>query len=405
VEALPPILIGSAVAAIAVFAVRRVLRRRRARAAPEAVLAERRLASDATLIVIGIALMVLSVTIGQRLLDVEEPPRGELFPAGVGIASDVKGEFNRNFTIGLAVTFIDCDDPVNVTIGIAGTAEYFEDNEIPLSRRTDFTVTVPSEELGEVTVGHGGGYFDVLNPLIAKSLSGGPLRTEAPVERQGVTIIRGSMEEWSSHLSSLVVQFKAHWLIDRGLGTCYLKLPPLVGTSTIIGAQVGPGRTTQSEGAFAQKFPDAEYTNNESGTIFAVYDRSLAIHNGLSVVQPGRNDILKFEPSPNTIAAGLAAIACSQSAPTTGDLGTRNVDLIFGESADYGGGALRNRAFAEQTGLDCSGLVTLAEAGASSQRDLVLLIVGAVFSLGAALVLEIGLDIQRRRIMRRNTAG
>jgi hypothetical protein len=74
VEALPPILIGSAVAAIAVFAVRRVLRRRRARAAPEAVLAERRLASDATLIVIGIALMVLSVIIGQRLLDVEEPP-------------------------------------------------------------------------------------------------------------------------------------------------------------------------------------------------------------------------------------------------------------------------------------------------------------------------------------------
>ncbi len=400
-EVLPPILIGSAVAAVIAVAVRRTLRTRRARAKPDEVVSARRVASDVTFLAIGVLLMVLSVLVGQRLLSVEKPPQGELFPAGVGFAPDVKAEIDRSFVVGLAARFRDCDDPVDVTLAIAGTAEYFEDHLARLKKPMSFTLAVPSTKVAEMTAGPSlSGYSDALNPLPAKRTSGlarGMVTTRPPSEIGEFTRIRGSISGWSSHLASLVFRFNADWLVPRGLGTCYLKLPPLAGNSTILGAQAGLGRSAPSHQAYMEKFPEGgERVVNDKETLFAPYDRSLAMRNGVSVVEAGKNEVLESEPEANTVAGGVPAVACFQSSPDTGQLGARDADLVFG--SDGRAAAIRDGSYARLAGqLDCGGVVTLAEAGAASRRDLVLLIIGAVFSLGAALLLEIGLDIQRRR--------
>jgi hypothetical protein len=400
-EVLPPILIGSAVAAVIAVAVRRALRRRRARTQPDEAMSASRLASDVTFLALGVALMVLSVVVGQRLLSLEKPPRGALFPAGVGIAPQVRAKTDRSFVVGLAARFRDCDDPVDVTLAVAGTAEYFEDHEAKLKKRTSFTVAVPSTTVDEVAVGTSlDGYAEALDPLNASPGDAeqvGALETEPPSEIAGVTRIRGTIRGWSSHLAALVFRFKAKWLEERGLGTCYLKLPPLVGNSTILGAQAGIGRSAPSDEAYLERFLAEERVVNEADTLFVPYVRSLAIRNGVVVVDAGNNEVLSSEPETNTVAGGVPAIGCFRASPDTGDLGAVDADLVFG--SDNRAGAIRDRSFADFVGqLDCGAVVTLAEASAASRRDLVLLIIGAVFSLGAALLLEIGLDIQRRRL-------
>jgi hypothetical protein len=280
------------------------------------------------MIVIGLVVMGLSVVVGQRLLAVEDPPRGDLFPGGVGIAPDVRAKPGRGFVAGLGARFTGCDDALDVTIAIAGTADYFEDNKTTLAKRIGFTVALPSKGLNDITVHYGDGYFDATTPLAAvprQHLASGTLRTEAPSERLVVTRVRGSIARWPSHLASLVIQFKAAWLVDRGLGSCYVKLPPLVGGSTIIAAQDGLGRAAQDRDTFATRFPNAAaWMSDENETVFVPYVRSLAILNGVSVVDAGRHEVLRYQPETNTISSNFPSLACSHAPPTGGPLGERS---------------------------------------------------------------------------------
>ena len=403
-DAVPPILIGAVVAAVIAVAVRHVIRARLRRAAPERKLATRQLGSDITISTIGVALMVLSVLVGTRLLSVEPPPRKAPFAAGVGVAPEVNPRPGRGFVVGLAARFRGCDDPVEVTVAVAGTAEYFEDNAARLGKRTAITIAVPTKDVRDVTLHHGDvGYWDAINPHLAAIgdwLPEGSVRTR-PTRTNPVyvTSVGGDIAEWSSHLTSLLVRFKADWLVDRGLGTCYLTLPPLTGEYSVFGAQDGRGRAGRTLDDVQTTESVLPIYRNEDETLFAPYDEALEVRDGVAVVEAGANEVLEFQPPANALVGGIPAIACATVPLKIGELGSRGADLV------YGGGtsahAIRSRRFSEKLGeLDCRAVVTLSEAGARNRRDLVLLLVGAVFSLGAAMLLEIGLDMQRRRFAR-----
>jgi hypothetical protein len=398
-EPLAPILIGASVAAIVVVAVRRVVRRRSAGAARDAVGAANRLAAELTAIVLGILLMVLTVLVGQRVLEIKEPPRGELFAGGVGIATAVKPKPSRGFMASLGARFTSCSDPVEVTIVLAGSAEYFEDHQSELLTRRTVTVALPGRDLHDVRLGYGGDYGDLFDPLHASPYPEAHLNLTStpPREHLAVTSVTGRIAKWSTHVAPLVVRFKADWLAPRGLKTCYLKLPPLTGEHSIIAAQDARGRSAGTLDEFETRFPTLPETlHNDRQTIFVPLDTSLTLHHGISVVQPGENDVIGSEPDTQVITGGLPALACSSHSATVGNLGDRGHELVFGSQT---GVAIRDRSFSDLAReLNCGGLFTMAEAGANSRRDLVLLIIGAVFSLGAAIVLEMVLDIQRRRL-------
>lgn len=402
VDALLPIVIGAATAAVVVLAARHLILRRHAEGDSEATRTARRKASDVTLAVIGLLVMVLSLVVGLRILAVEPPPQGELYEAGVGFAPDVAARPGRGFVVGLAARFTDCNDPVEVTIAIAGTAEYFEDNENALRRRTGFTIAVPGKGIDEIALGYGGGgYEDALKPSLAKRTRWRMVdpvrREEARVTPRTVTSIRGSVGNWSSHLHSLVVTFDADWLSDRGLGTCYLALPPLAGEYSILGAQDARGRSAGSVEEALRRFPTAILLMNGRRDLVVSHAPALFVRNGVAVVPTGGHEILRIEPAANTNSAGVPALACSKPPLEPGRLGSPAADVV--ELPDGSAYAIRGDAFADQVGdRDCSALVTMAEAGAGARRDLVLLLIGAFFSLGAALLLEVALDVHRRRL-------
>jgi hypothetical protein len=399
-EALSPILIGAAVAALVAVGARRFLRAR-ARRDPEggALLAARRRAAEVTFLVVGVLLMVLSVVVGLRLLHVEEPPRGELFPAGVGIATDVAAKPGRGFVSGLSAAFHSCDEPVDVTVVLAPTAEYFEDHRARLRTPSHVTIALPgTSEIHDLTVAHGQNYNDALIPQmagpeqVAEALPGA-----APIEHLAVTSVRRTVRSWWLRLTPIVVRFRADWLLRRGLGTCYLKLPPLVGDKTILAAQDGRGRAfrTLDELLETRPFLTTTYVYSDGETLFALDRPSLTVNQGIAVVSVGNDEVVRSEPESDSIAAGLPAISCSKPTPTKGGAGDLDAHLITTSSADaYAIRAGSFRAYARSH--DCAALVTLAEAGAGRLRDLILLLVGASFSLGAALVLEVLLDLHRR---------
>jgi hypothetical protein len=85
--------------------------RLRGRVDPGAATETKRLVADATFFAVGALLMALSVVIGRDLLEVAEPPRGELFPAGAGIAPEVRPARGRGFLAGMGVRFTSCAEP------------------------------------------------------------------------------------------------------------------------------------------------------------------------------------------------------------------------------------------------------------------------------------------------------
>jgi hypothetical protein len=378
------------VAAIAIVGVRRVLRTRR----PDG----NRVATDVGLIVIGVTLMTLSLVVGQRVLSIDGPPHGEQWAAGVGIAPGVRPKPDRGFMTSLGARFNGCDKPVEVTIVLAPSAEYFEDKRAALGKTDQLTIGVPGKGLQDLRAGYGDTYFDLFAPLAA-----GPttdtrvaLTADAPRERRAVTSIKVTMRAWSRNLAPVLIRFKADWLAPRGLGTCYLKLPPLVGGPSILGAEDALGHTATSAAAFVKKYPTIEnWISDDDDTLFVPYDTGLTIRRGIAVVDPGKHEVLDSRPDTQIITGSLPGIACTSHPMPVGALGNQRAELVFGDAF---GMAMRQRAFAPSAGeYTCDAVVTLAEAGAGSKRDLVLLLIGAIFSLGSALVLEVALDMQRRR--------
>lgn len=406
-EPLAPILIGASVAAVVLVAVRRVVRARLAGRGIDSQSVANRVVAELTFIVLGVLLMVLAVVVGQRILAIDEPPRGELFAAGVGIVPPVAAKADRGFIASLGARFRSCEEPVEVSIVLAGSAEYFEDHRTALRRRTRLTVSVPDTDLGNVRMSYGDDYDDLFSPVNARRSPDADvtLNTDKPRAHRVVTSIGARMERWAEHVVPLVVRFDADWLVPRGLGTCYLKLPPLTGEPSIIAAQDGRGRSSGTVAGLHEAFADtSNIVFDRRETIFVPYDRMLMIRRGIAAVEPGKNEILGSEPDTEIVSGGLPAHACVTRAPTTGALGDRRAELLRG--SEHGGFAVRDRSFTDLAHQrDCSAVVTLAEAGAASRRDFVLLVIGALFSLGAALVLEMLLDMQRRRHERNAAAA
>ena len=297
-DALLPVLVGVAVLAVVIGVTRHALGARLHADGKEASKA-RQLAYDITVGAAGLLIVLVSVVTGRSLLTVEEPPGGELYETGVGVAPDDRAKpdpRHGGFLVGMATQFTSCDEPVAVTLGVVGSAEYYERRRAELRRPTTIRLALPSNGLRRaIAVDYGGrGYEDALKPPLARPAArpvGSPI-VGRPVEHPDaeITSIGVTIDGWSSHLQSLVVRFEANWLRKRGLGTCYLALPPLVGEYTVLAAQAARNRTTREADGLVQVHPQlGDPLANNSSTVYAWYDRSLLVRNGISVVGESRD--------------------------------------------------------------------------------------------------------------------
>jgi hypothetical protein len=161
------------------------------------------------------------------------------------------------------------------------------------------------------------------------------------------------------------VHFFANWLAPRGRGSCFVRLPALVGTGSIalLGASLDPSGILQ---AF----------NN-----LTVYGGSLDPSSSL--------------PPPTTFASPTSAWQCVNSVPPTrsaspeatrrGEVAPGIVPTPSGHGVAFTEGVFRRSRPAAQT---CGGVAVVKEAGSDARRDLELLILGAVIGLALALIIQ-----------------
>lgn len=181
---------------------------------------------------------------------------------------------------------------------------------------------------------------------------------------------------------SFVVHFDADWLEPRGFKTCWLALPQTV----------GPGPATVSK--FAG--PSVNYlARGDTSDIISETGIGFSRETGPSIFIPTRLESFNVAMSTSITFGGALQLLDSQSqAPpplpgpprwecrvSAGDLREVREDFTPTGEPD-------EKPIPMTPASSCSGWVAMSEPGASSWRDLSLILIGLLFSLSASLALQ-----------------
>lgn len=350
---------------------------------------------DIGLIVGGITVAVATLLVGTQLLHVQEPPGLGKRPGAIGVVPPALPNLNRGFAVALAIRVSSCSAPVQVTLGVGGTGEYWQDHAWSLPRSPSLVIALRRPRLDDVKMYEGIASEDVTQPLL--SFSGGdaltPLHPAPPTSKFDATVLRVRTPNWGQDQYAVVTTFRAHWLYPRSLGTCYLALPTLTGGDTLFPAEEALGRASWNPNAsFGNRYQIIDTDNTTTLTV--PDDPRLQTTVGGTTVAADHGDVQTqlSLPAPNALSNGYPRWTCENPAqepqrlPRTGP-----VPLL--SSIPTSTAPVLSLAGVVQDGLsDCSGLAVVAEAGSDSRLTLLLLLMGSLISLGAAVAVEVMLD-------------
>ena len=387
----------------------------------------REILTSVGLIGTGLILIAVPLVFALRWLDIDAPRREE--PLSFGFVppipiSKIPREIpiRNGFAIGLLVEVRDCDSPVIVTAVLGGTTEYWLENRAGLGRLAEFRLAAP-EAPTDIEIGLGRSATDVisvrdtLDPgyVQFKRVSGpgswpprpkpraklratDALFVDPPQKKDELRVVSGAVQDWGDRLAPLIVRYQADWLDHRGLGSCYLRLPALAGDLAVLSAQRARGsahRGTQLEGGQAPLSVSSPARN-----WVAKYDRSLELVRGSTTVVTERGDVATGDslPQPDTSVSGSPTWTCRTVHKSVGTVEHPRegpAPDFLSAPHEQATGALSERAIRQGPANDCSALAVIVQTGASRDRDLVLLLVGAAMSLGFALSVELVIELLR----------
>ncbi len=344
-------------------------------------------------VLVGLVLTLAGIAAGLLLLPVDDAPTASI--GAVGFVPPAPARPGRGFAIGFGLTVNGCSNPVRVSVVAAGTRDYWIDHP---PRRTDpawssFTLILPGVGLRNLHVGLSTNAGNLTTPTqagISPTLA--PyINTNPPTHKDGATVISGRVAYWQETLQPIVATFRASWLMSRGLSTCYLRLPDLSGTPTVIAAEAAvTGRQLREYGV-------APRTVVRSGSTTGSYTPGLEITHGTTMVAVTSGEVMSDSslPPPSALSYGDPAWTCQSlaaSAATLPSHGKRGdlPDILLGERGT--GAGFSEQVIERAAAGDCRAVAAIGENSAAYSRDLVLLAVGAVTSLGITLLVQKLLD-------------
>jgi hypothetical protein len=301
----------------------------------------------------------------------------------------------------MSVSVESCKKPVSVVVVAGASAEYWRRHARGFPNPARFKLALPDVHDGEVKVTAGSSASDLVAPDSAGGSSGSSavvLPSEFHVDKArqkgATTIVSGRFRNWSDTFVPVVAAFKANWLERSGLGHCFLKLPALVKDYSVFAAQFARNRVMSRE-----RFEGTLGVYSSRAGQTAPYDPGVEIKQGLTTVRFHHGHVLSGDSLPvaDRTVDGDPAWTCDGGKPRSpGSLRSKTApDILIGR---YGTPAAFSRAALErEVAGDCSAFVLLSQENAQRTRDILLLLIGAGVSLGAALLVELGLDLQKRR--------
>jgi len=383
----------------------RVDGRRRLRRAPPAA------ASDAPagwrpgvgVALVGLALVVGSLGAGLYLLSVEEAETPE--HRGIGVLPSVEARPRRGLAVSTAVRVTSCSKPVQVTLVVTGSTEYWVDHRDELRDHGDVQVGVPDLNLHNIEAGLGvDGKTAPIAPWTEE-----PNRTAELVKLpthekklQSVTVLGVRVRHWSRHLRPVVFRFGADWLSRRDrLGSCYLSLPALAGPTTVLSAQEVRGQARRELDCEKLDCSIEDVRSSKTG-LRAYYHPRYETTRGLAVALTGSNTVRAdlASPPPDGNSGGSQSWTCATRPTARTFKFIENVrrgddpDVVEGESS----GAVSIRRLSGATSeRNCASFAVIEEATAQLRRDVTLLLLGVLISAGVTLMVEAWLARRTRR--------
>lgn len=293
--------------------------------------------------------------------------------------------------VSLAVEMDSCDDPVDVRVTVTPTVEFWAARAGNLADGAVVGIAIPDPDIDTVTA--------ALTTDAAEGLTqpGVDLPDQAPVSAQPVehppgsrmTVAKVSIANWGDTNYPVSFQFKADWIVaDTWLGRCYVELPALVGLPSVLSAAEIAGRANDVGGPLLGPMNDIVVTSADRQ---AGYESRYESTRGVSsIALSGMSlDQEASLPAPDANLNGTHAWSCSSQA--IDDI--RFIDSLkpeddqpdLGIPRDHNTGAysLSAARMAEVLGRPtCATLAALEESSRGPRRDLALIAIGAVFSLG-----------------------
>jgi len=213
---------------------------------------------------------------------------------------------------------------------------------------------------------------------------------------------------WNEDHSALHVGFVAHWLHPRGYRSCWLSLPELVssnlsifGTNASNSVEERLGRRSRATPLMEGEFSSGYEIRYSSGQVVSGSDKQINQYADAStppalgtVALDTKLSIIAGDSQGAPPSVGTPIWSCQDEADTTGSgfLG-QDVDGAFRWNATSG-----LEDYLPSTGTHgCGAWVALEEAGARTDRDVWLLLLGASLSAGVALLIELVIGRTRSR--------
>ena len=346
------------------------------------------------------------ILIGVFALSQESPERKE--PASVGFVPPLGGKPGRGFTVGLVARLRSCEEPLDVTVVAAGTAEYWLDNAAALRGRVAFQLALPGV-VGEVELRPGTTATDVVDPDTTELrrndpplLLPGDFRRTRTRRTGDLLIVGGTIRDWPKTLVPVIADFRADWIEERSLGTCFIHLPAIAGDLSILSAQRALGNARKVDSLIVG--PNDLTVDSRDLGLGARYRPGLEVVYGSATVRVDNGSIDTDDslPPPSESVNGNPTWTCMGRARSTKLLGDKPSGPAV-EDEDYvllgpdplgSAGALSTPALRAGPAGDCSAVVAANEASSEWKRDLVLLLIGAVVSLGITILVELALGMR-----------
>ena len=346
---------------------------------------------------VGVTLIVVGFWAGLAVLRVHGAPVGQT--QTIGFRPPEPAIPGRGIAIGMSIRAQGCENPVQVKILAGPTAEYWRDYLDALPPDVPFALAIPDKGVRAVQVGIGTSPDDVPAPLYAHTRRAPRIVTAAPVvERWGVTVVGGTMHNWQRTFGAVSVTFEADWLDRRSIGACYLRVPGIVGADTVFPVQQALNQVSSDRRrvvSMAARVGAANLARNPHTGLWYPYLPGYGSNEGSTTVVVDGGGVLADSslPGPDAEFDGHPKWTCSWDPQEGGPLGRAGPipGLAEGEGKNrvgaYSRGALR-----VSHASSCAVVAVIAENSAGTQRDLILLLMGTVISLGAAILVEVLLD-------------
>ena len=337
-------------------------------------------------VLVGLTLSVSGVAAGLLLLPIHDAPSGSL--KAIGFVPPAKARPGRGFAIGVAVRVEGCSNPVSVSVVAAGTRDYWTDHKNgPLW--SPFSLVLPGTDLRDLRVGLANAATDLTTPAdtTLSSRYARLVKIDPPRRSGGLTVVSGRVAYWQQTLQPLAATFRAPWLVRRGLSSCYLKLPPLSGALTVLSAEAALGpEGLRQYGLHIRGNVAVVHAEGVTGP----YDPALEITHGTTTVTEARGEVLPDAslPAPTELVGGDPAWTCRSLAANTGSIERTRKGRLPAIVLGRTGAGFSEAVIEGAASGDCRGVAAIGQDSETYSRDLVLLGVGALTSLGITLIVQ-----------------